>query len=50
LFAWNQFPPLPTDPREFYPYPTYFSMIPELSAMIKKYDKMERYIWHIEII
>jgi hypothetical protein len=44
LFAWNNFPPFPTDPREFYPNPTYFSMILDLSMMIKKYDNMERYI------
>jgi hypothetical protein len=44
LFAWNNFPPFPTDPREFYPNPTYFSMILDLSTMIKKYDNMERYI------
>jgi hypothetical protein len=47
LFAWNQFPPFPTDPREFYPHPTYFSMILDLSIMIKTNDNMEWYIWHI---
>jgi hypothetical protein len=36
LFAWSQFP------RESYPCPTYFSMILDLSTMIKKYDNMDR--------
>jgi hypothetical protein len=49
LFEWNQFPPFPADPREIYPCQTYFSMILDLSTMIKKYDNMERYIWHIDI-
>jgi hypothetical protein len=49
LFAWNQFPPFPTDPREFYPCPTYFSMILDLSMMIKINDNMEWYIWHIDM-
>jgi hypothetical protein len=31
LVSWNQFPPFPADPREIYPYPTYFSMILDLS-------------------
>jgi hypothetical protein len=44
LFAWNQFPSFPTEPREFYPFPTYFSMILDLSMMIKKYDNTKRYI------
>jgi hypothetical protein len=29
------------DPREFYPCPTYFSMILDLSKMIKRNDNME---------
>jgi hypothetical protein len=37
MFAWNQFPSFPTEPREFHPCPTYLSMI-------KKYDNVERYI------
>jgi hypothetical protein len=44
LLAWNQFPSFPTEPREFHPCPTYFSMILDLSMMIKKYDNIERYI------
>jgi hypothetical protein len=44
LFAWNQIHPFLADSREFYPYPTYFSMILDLSMMIKKYDNIERYI------
>jgi hypothetical protein len=28
---WNRFPPFLTDPREFYPCPTYFSIILDLS-------------------
>jgi hypothetical protein len=49
LFAWDQFPPSPIDSREFYPCPTYFSMILDLSMMIKKYNNMEWYIWHIDM-
>jgi hypothetical protein len=49
LFAWNQFPPFPTDPREFYPCPTYLSMILDLSKMINRNDNMEWYIWHIDM-
>jgi hypothetical protein len=49
LFAWNQFPPFLTDTREFYPCPTYFSMILDLSMMIKRNDNMEWYIWHIDM-
>jgi hypothetical protein len=46
LFALNQFPSFPIDPREFHPCPTYVSMILDLLTMIKKYDNTERYIWH----
>jgi hypothetical protein len=44
LFASNQFPPFPTNPREFYPYPTHFSMTLDLQRWLRN-----MIIWEIHM-